>query len=88
MGSRTKLQQLLAKKPDPAWTGGTRCCACQHERSAAINADIREFAKARAAGHRMPWTVFCRDYLIPEFTLGVGAEPLRKHARRCLGAKV
>jgi hypothetical protein len=86
--SRTKLQQLLAKTAAKAWTGGVRCGTCQHERVAAVNADIHEFAKARAAGHRMPWSVFCREYLAPEYALGVGAEALRKHARKCLGAKI
>lgn len=84
---RPKLKKLLEQPVGRSCRGGVPCSTCAHKQIRAINADIGEFAKARAEGHELPWSAFFRAYLRPEFGIKLGDDAIMKHVRRCLGEK-
>ena len=57
---------------------------CKMAKIDAINKDIREFFKAKKAGHPMPWAAFVREYLEPEYKTKIKHPTILLHVRRCL----
>lgn len=84
MPDQSMSQFLQANKYDRHWRGGVICSVCRHKQVKKINEDLREFARAKLAGHAMPWAVFQRKRLIPLYDLRVGVNSILKHVRTCL----
>lgn len=78
---------LRTTKRDPNWRGGQRCRTCVHKQADAINRELRVFAKAKEAGHEMPWARFIRDRLRVVYGLPLVHTAVLRHVRDCLGVK-
>lgn len=81
---KPSLKKALKTTHNPAWYGGAKCSSCRLDRIEEINRDIRDFFKAKRAGHPMPWAAFVREYLTPEYKIRIKAATLITHVNRCL----
>ena len=86
---RAKAQSVEAflreKKRDPRWGGGPACRTCTHPQADAINRELRIFAKAKKAGHAMPWSRFISDRIRTVYGLNLAHAAVLRHVRECLG---
>lgn len=83
-----KLKAMLLQKPQRHWMGGKPCSTCSLKAAAKINEDVRAFAMAKKAGNPMPWSIFYREYIVPEYRYRFDCETLRAHSRKCLHLEV
>lgn len=83
-----RLKEMLFQKPKRHWTGGKPCSTCSLKAADKINADIAAYAAAKKAGNPMPWSIFYREYVVPEYRYRLDCETLRKHARTCLSLEI
>lgn len=60
---------------------------CTHVNAAAIDRELRVFAKAKADGHEMPWARFIRDRLREVHGLNVVSTAVMRHVRDCMGIR-
>ena len=84
---KSMTQFLRENRFDPHWRGGVVCSICKHKQAKAVDADLREFAAAKRAGHVMPWAVFQRKRLAPLYEIRIGVNAILKHVRKCLGVE-
>jgi hypothetical protein len=60
---------------------------CSHVDAEEINNDLRVFAKAKEAGHQMPWARFLRERIQAVYGLQVVNTAAMRHVRDCMGIR-
>jgi predicted metal-binding protein len=75
---------MAAKNESRRWTGGVECYSCKHKHAAAIDEELRVFARARAGGHPMPLKVFISTRLKKKYGYDVKYNTALRHFSTCL----